>query len=349
MKNEENIKICFVKTGYSTCYTKKSIKYNIDEIIDEWLNRTQNLSFVTNFKSDIYVINTKPTKAGWFARHGRENEPLSKIHSNTYSPYDIDFCKYDIVITSDCIIPQDIINGNTKVLWCYYEDEHAFSSFKTSSKSPMGGYDVFLNHFMSSPISPKSLPTPLSFPYLENYDTFNNVLKLLNLDKTKKHDSIFIDTHIVRDAKFNSKKILLENKTNMNLNYTVWDFKNSMKELYSGKLPHIKSYLEKISKSKFFLYLRPSNQGIGQAMLPAAASDCIIVGMNKMKYASIVIHPDCIGNNVEDCCKIINTIKANSKKQEEIIEYQKNKLKEFFWDTPLNSLNYLLHVKQSQK
>jgi len=345
--NTENFpKFCFIKTGYSTCYTKKSVEYNIDEIINEWLNRTQNLSFVANFKADVYVINTKPTKAGWFSRHGKDNEPLSKIHSNVYSPENIDFSKYNIVITSDCIIPQNIIKKHKHILWCYYEDEHAYASFRTSMKSPMGGYDVFLNHFMSSPVSPTNIPTPLSFPYLENYDAFSEILSHLNLDKIK-DDSIFLDSHIVRDKTFKRNKELLEAKTNMKLNYTSWNFQNSMKELCIGKLPHVKKYLENTSSSKFFLYLRTSSSGIGQAMLPATASNCIIVGINKMKYASIIMHPECVGNNIDECCKIINSLKENPEKQEMIIEYQKNKLKTYFWDTPLNSLYNLLRIKQS--
>jgi hypothetical protein len=60
---------------------------------------------------------------------------------------DIDWSKYDVVITIDVAIPTRIVKKYTEVLWCYYFIEGGPTGIDTIFKgSPFYGYNLFLNH-----------------------------------------------------------------------------------------------------------------------------------------------------------------------------------------------------------
>ncbi|MBS0285951.1 MAG: hypothetical protein JSR17_01125 [Proteobacteria bacterium] len=349
IQNKESpIRFCFLKSPYSTTLTTESVSpFDINTVINKWFNRFQNISFVTYFKADVYVIDCVPIHASWAAsliNDTNKGNMIRQVH--TYVQVDsIEFNKYDVVISSDCIVPISVIQKFPNVLWCYYEDEHAFGSFQISKKSPIAGYDVFLNHFMDSNVDSERLPCSVSFPYLEHVPTFNLLVNEMNLNSVKEK-SIFFDSHILRTPLFQTLKQNIENNTLLQTKYTEWDFDNSLSELCNFKLPHIKTYISKLISCTYFIYLRNNSGGIGQSMLPAAAAQCIIIGANAMKYARIIIHPICVITNESECINTINMVEKNPNLKKDIINYQNQQLETHFWNKPLELIKKLYALKR---
>lgn len=347
-QNKQSLRICYLKSPYSTTLTTESVApFNINTLVNKWFNRFQNISFITYFEADVFVIDTEPIYATWANSILRNQQGvlLKQIH-NTITISSINFDKYDIVISSDCIVPLNIIQKYSKVLWCYYEDEHAFESFQRSKKAPLGGYDVFLNHFLDSPTytNTQTLPCSISFPYIEHIPTFRLLMKEMGIENTKQ-DYVFLDSHILRMPTFPSIKQKIETNTRFKTVYTEWDFANSLSDLCNFKLPHIKLYISKVASSSYFMYLRNNSGGIGQSMLPAAAAQCIIVGANTMKYAKIIIHPLCVATNETECINIIKTLESNPHLKEDILNYQNQKLENYFWTQPIEMIQKLFETK----
>lgn len=351
------MKFCLLKTPCSTTLTKCSFSCKmfeqentkIQNLLNVWLKRSQNLSFVLKYDIDIFVIDTEPSPehATWLYPHhsGSSKNIIKSMHpqSNT-SIHDIDFNKYNVVITSDCFVPDEIIQKYKNTLWCYYEDEHAYDSFQRSRLRPSKKYDVFLNHYLDSGFTENTLPQSISFPYLENPECFAKMLKVLEI-KDEKKNTIFLDHYIFRIP--NTQEIIQKIQNNTQLK-PVYSYKPSGKgtifDLQSGVMPHVNEYLSIIGSCKYFLYMR-GNNGIGQATLPIASSKCIIVGVNTMTYAKLIMHPFCVANDIDACINIINKLENNVPLKNEIIQYQLDKVNEHFWNSPLKQLSHLLNYK----
>ena len=355
IKNIDDLKFCFLKTSCSTTLTNcTTITSDIDDslkvhtLLNNWLKRSQNLSFVLEYDVDIYVIDTEPlcVNATWLYPHhsGNSKNLIKSMHNTKNSSLnEIDFNKYNIVITSDCFVSDEIIQKYKDVMWCYYEDEHAYESFQRSRIRPSLKYDVFLNHYLDSGYTPNTLPQSISFPYLESVDSFNTILNGLNIYEKK--NNIFLDHYVFQIPNTDQLISDIEKNTQMSVVYSYKPSgKGTITDLHSGCMPHVDKYISMIGSCKYFVYMR-GNHGIGQATLPIAASKCVIVGVNTMKYAQIIMHPLCVTNNVNQCIHIINKLENNYDLKNEIIQYQINQLNKYFWTDPLTMLLNLYNFK----
>lgn len=360
IKNVSDLKFCFLKTPCSTTLTNSTLtnsfvsnnsdQNKIQNLLSKWLKRSQNLSFVLEYNIDIFVISGEPSPefATWLHPHhsGNSKNLIKDMHNDIpMSIYDIDFSCYNIVITSDCFVPNDVIQKFKTVMWCYYEDEHAYESFQKSRIRPSMKYDVFLNHYLDSGFKNNVLPQSISFPYLEHVDSFNKILTELNA--TEKKNYVFLDHYVFGLTNNDSLIQKIEANTNMK---AVYSYKPSGKgtiiDLHSGTMPHVTEYLSLIGSCKYFLYMR-GNHGIGQATLPISASKCIIIGLNSMKYAQKIMHPMCVTKNVDESINIINKLENDIVMKNEIIQYQLNQVNKHFWSTPLEQLLTLYNLKIS--
>ena len=366
----EIIRYCILKQPYVTEFTYESIIYKEhtpEQILDKFIHRSQSFGMITTLEMDIYVTDMiKPTpESKWYSQRDGYNEMI-KAHK-IINLDDICFDDYDVVITADNFLPEYIIQKYPNTLFAYFSTEHHLDAYSQSiAGGPLGGYDLFLDHFLSSSFDFQKLPATVSFPFMIDKDPIRQIINI-----TKKADSVFLDTHLVRTIGFNMpseifsydnlKKYIDEVHftTGLDVLYAQpWDYKQSYYCVAKGEMLGTKDFLKLLSISKFFPLCR-GRLAVGQALSEAAMMRNVVIS-DDMKYAQLICHPSCIiestGLNLADsyvaqqkAYKIITEIKNNAGLIDEILAFQDSQLDKNFLDKPKEILEKAYMVKRELK
>ena len=346
------MKICFVKQTYVPEFTYKSHQWtNENDLIDMFVHRVQNFGFACQTKADIWVVEDGKYISDTY-RDLKKTRPdaVKELHKNltAVSLDTVPWEEYNIVISMDSILSDDLILKYPKILWCYYEQEHVKGSFKKSAITPFGKYDLFLNHALNSKTTSKTLPTALNFPYLTSRVAFNKVITT-----RRRRKRLYLDSHCIRTGKGKDATTIpdletFRNKLSVDLDMPishckVWNFGSSYIEVAKGTPSTPKEYINELASCKYFLINR--TRCIGQAV-PEAAAMGVIVLASQNKYASLICHPEtkieslssARATDYKATVEVIKRLQDNPELQHEIIEYQYVKAKKFFLNGPLDTL-----------
>lgn len=345
------MKVCILKQPYVTEFTWSSHRWsNVQELLDKYILRSQNFGLVCETQADIWVVGDGGYVSDTYASL-KKNAPeavdaLYRSHS-AVKWANVPWDEYGVIISLDSIVPYSIILQYPEILWCYYEQEHVKDSFRKSAESPFGKYDLFLNHALSSSNAPIScLPRSVNFPYLCSRDAFNKVVA------AEKHDRVYLDSHCIRgipDLGFFRKQ--LARKLGVEIDYCKpWDFDNSYLSV-ANKIPSsTREYLNQLASCKYFL-LNRGGQSIGQSAIEAAALGVIVLSDRGQMYSHYICHPETWvrPRDYDLAARVIKKIQKNPDLQHEIIEYQFEKVQDFFLDRPLRVLKGCLETKRGVK
>ncbi|MHC4790384.1 MAG: FkbM family methyltransferase [Planctomycetota bacterium] len=344
------MKICIVKQPYVTEYTWQSVRFtSACDLMDKFILRSQNFCLVAGLKADIWVVDEGPIISDTY-KHLKQNHPrgIEALYSShkTVTWSDIPWSEYDIVISADQIIPDDIIRKYPATLWCYFEQEHTLPSFARSAKKPDGAYDLFLNHHLSSSIQLERLPQSIAFPYTANHDIMTKLLTPTNEPK------VFLDSHMIRGNPDNIGQIVAdyEKKCGLPVKYPQpWDFANSYECVGKKLTKKTSEHLKDIARCKYFLLVRKA--GIGQGAVEAASLGLIVISDSNEIYSQLLCHPACfvLPMNYDQALQKVRSIEADPALQKEILEHQKTALQKYFWNRPIGLLKRALELKRSAK
>lgn len=346
------MRVCILKQPYATSsFTWSSRRWsNPATILSDFVFRSQNFGLVCETQADIWVLEDGDYIAEVYAdllvRDPQAVESLYAAH--TVSKWsDVPWKEYDVVISMDAIAPSSLISQYPKILWCYYENEHTFRSFAVSAKKPQGKYDLFLNHAFSSPaFAAGRLPASVNFPYLVSRTAFHQVIH------SEKCDSVYLDSHCIRNVPdLKVFRAELKKKFGMEVEHSKpWNFARSCAGVAGKEGFSAKEYLTKLASCKYFLLNRRGEE-IGQAVPEAAALDVIVLATRKQIYSPFICHPETFIEplDYDSAAEVIHRIQANPELQSEILEFQRNRIKNFFLDQPLKILQYYFDLKQGKK
>jgi hypothetical protein len=193
-----------------------------EQIVFSTLLRNGPLTLFTKFNADFWIVKTEDTaeceiwKEKCFNMQGEqflsysnffdlqdklpaENINNLQVPQGYYSVgcNEINWSNYDIIISIDIAVPSHITLQHPEIVWCYCLMEPYMKSHKTSSKSPIKGYDLFLNQRSRNV---RVFPTPLfheiDFPYcLQYYGCYH---ELLNIPLSRQRKGVFIEKHTAR-------------------------------------------------------------------------------------------------------------------------------------------------------
>lgn len=339
------MKLCFAKQPYCAEYTWESTKWSGPQaLVDALTFRTQNISLAVHCEADTWVLDGQD---GWFHTVKQCNpEGLDALYAaHTAIPvHQVPWRQYDVVITTDPIVPWHVIKQRPEVLWCYYECGHTSQSAWRSRRAPREQYDLYLDHFMYTRATEIArLPQSVQFPYLANAEILQGL----------------VDIPAVREG------ILFDSKTRGTVKADLPVFMSKgmgrighfHRAVARRQLTSPAKWLQLMARCKYFLLWR-EGPIIGQAAIEAAAMGMIVVAGQRAVYPSMMCHPDCLLDveakrqphhavSGQAAIERIECIEAQPECQAEILAYQHERLEELFWRKPLAMLERAVEMKRS--
>lgn len=170
---------------------------------------------------------------------------------------DIDWTKYDIVITIDIAVPTRIVAGHQDILWCYYISERCMPAYWQSLAVSLAGYDIFLNQRFGLKRWWQRRGE-INLPYNLLYDgCFDDIL---GPAASERAPSIFIEGQSferLTDASLRRLEQLGEVRTTR---------------------PRTLDIVHDLRQSKYFLQLDGQRRLWGNGMIEAVAAGCLALG-----------------------------------------------------------------------
>lgn len=232
--------------------------FNAEEYLEKSNHRSGLYGWVNDLGADFWVITEEKDSLGfWKQKLKRPNQEhhnrirfSQKESSVDYN--EIDFSKYDIVLTYECAVPERITRRFPSVIWMTMLEDHRMREFSSFLKSAPTGYDLFCDQFYGpfGIFSKRRLEHVVSLPYI--------VPSLRNLGIRKKSNKAIIDSeyHTSVASIFEKYNITVQPNGNLSLS----------------------EYFDTLAASKFYFSFKPSSPRWGNGFVEAAGFNCINMG-----------------------------------------------------------------------
>ena len=241
------------------------------------------------------------------------------VDSISYNADDIDWNKYDIIITINACIPHRIVEKYPTKLWCYYvseNDDHMTNYI-------IGGYDLILNQdVMKNNLPPFSIGFPYTF--LGPYTIENMNKQHLDNNITRKH-GIFME---------------INNTTQR----PVVDIPNGIMEVSKQTghpiVRHDQNIIENtknLYQSKYYIKL------YGRVIRGNSVMESISAGTLTLINKNLTMYPDLIPNichieNPADAIQRIRYFDENPNEYNLAVKLQKESLNKHYYSGPMKNL-----------
>ncbi|MBS0205673.1 MAG: hypothetical protein JSS49_22455 [Planctomycetes bacterium] len=188
-------------------------------------------------------------------------------------PGDVDWSKFDIVISIDIAVPSRITRQFPRTIWAYYIREVKAPSYARSNDYVLPGQDLHLGHGfrLHPPVQPAHV---VEFPYHLQYVGWFHELFGGTLDPVR--NGLFIDFHTAVMLKPADLEMLEEFGS---ISSPVNEANSAAREKL---LPHrrtIDSDLrERLICSRYFLATTGQRRSFGTAVVEAIAAGCLAIG-----------------------------------------------------------------------
>lgn len=332
------MKLCFAKQPYCVEYTWQSTRWpGPRALLDAYVFRTQNISLAVRFKADTWVLDGRNRIEGGWLQTLEDLVPddvdaLYDTHTATPAE-DVPWGEYDVVITTDPVVPETIVRAYPKTLWCYYECAHNSQSAGRSRGAPQGGYDLYLDHYMrAGPTEIVKLPQAIQFPYTANASALRGLVEC-----PTGRTGILLDSKVAEGPLRESGLPVVRSKK--------IDMRFFHRTIARRETTAPADWLRLMVQCKYYALVRGPHI-IGQAAIEAAAMGLIVFGDGT--YPRMLCHPSCMivtGTGV-DVAGRIRRVEGDPVLQHEILEYQTEKLAALFWNGPVAILEQALEMKR---
>jgi hypothetical protein len=231
---------------------------------------------------------------------------------------DIDWSKYDIVISLNVSVPKRITQQFRKTLWCYCIGEPGMSAYMRSHKKPIDGYDVFLNQRFRVLKDEKEIKDhEIDFPYyLHYYGCFN---ELYNLPLNNKRSGIMLEHHM-----------------NETLTESVRKKLEQFPPLRSTELSTFETTKNLLS-SKYFLHLGGNRQW-GNAMIEAVACGALAISDPELYKNRGLFTDDVIVKNIDEAVDKMIYFDSNPNAYSLALEEQRHRLDYICYYKPIKQV-----------
>lgn len=318
---------------------------NVPDLIFSSLKRPYFVGLFNKFSVDFHIVDTEEDEECqvwkekvFYSKH----TPLSyyeslrdKIDSNwgkvsgqkvpqgVYMKkcVEIDWSKYDIVISADISIPERITKKYPSVLWTYFHGEGGPSIAK-SFKNPIKGYDCYLtaDFFLNRNLEKHVVECPV---YLVYHNCFAELFPGI---KFKKSGGL-LETHT---------SLALNNREESVLNEII-KIKRSNDRLSSRDM--IKSYLE----AKYFIQWIDKSRGVrsftkGNSIMQAISSGALVLCGENNAYNLDLLSEKTIVKSFNDLVEKLKFLEDNPLEYEKELKKQREKLDYLCFNRPIDHL-----------
>lgn len=352
------MKLAFVTQRYMpelTWETTLWAEHAPGAVLDRFVLRSKNFSLVYELGADVYVVEDGPHRTGVHEMLARRHpEGIAALYATRKAtPWqEVPWGTYDAVICIDPCLTPALMAGYPRVLWCYYAGEHMAPGYKQSCRSPLGGYDVFLDHVLRVRMPARlSLPCSVPFPALVSQQAFDAVLEPAGQD-----NGAFLDSRALRGA---TDQAAVREQLAERFGVPVraphpWDYADSYAAAAGRQIMPPRAYLDELRRSRYFVLMRGTIGGersglIGQAAIEAAACGCIVLSGHGA-YPDLLCHELCYidPDNWDSVMATIRVLERSADARAEVLAHQGRKLRECFWEQPMALLDELVRLKKEQ-
>ena len=339
---ENNLKTLFVKQSLDLLGPRTSFEYTDGiekDLLKLFKGKASLYELLVYFKADYAIIENQTTSP-WL--QSLINTPgyvdaMKSTTTNIVKHNEIDYGKYDLVITHDPILGPWIDTfkkAYPNTLFAYILAEH--SSWQMHE---LGfGYDLYLDHTNQSGEEIVRLPQSINMLFPRVPDT-------LKLMFGQQRASIFVDYrsvgHFLTGGNNNVAltpedvdKFFDDNKFSLP---TIKLSETSLKPfMFGGTDDDGVNYYSKLAHSKYFVSI--ANR-VGQAAFDAASAGSLVIGTDKSALHKLLCHPDALLTGditIEDLQNKIEYFENNQSNYENALNHQEN------------SLNYNCVIKPKQ-
>jgi hypothetical protein len=236
---------------------------------------------------------------------------------------DVDWGKYDIVITIDIAVPTRIVEKHPNTVWAYYVSEPCMSLYRDSLIEPQFGYDLFFTlgfqpqrpHYASNRV--------LEFPYFLQYA------------------GCFADLDGIANPPFEARTCVSTEKHS----FKLWTPEQlGLVESIAG--PVKKGYVDartKISDLRAAKYhLRTDGKAIwGNSLIEAAAAGAFVISTPTLLKHRLIV-PDLKVETFEDMLKVIARLENDPEFRASCIDQQNRMLDDICFVRPMRELTAAL-------
>jgi len=313
------MKVALVKSSVDVAGPWSSVKWG-DDLKSVWGGKASLILTTQALKADWYVIKDRVSSRYYKQLKDLGYWSITERYTKNITD-EIPFDDYDVVISMNPILKPP---RNSNTLFAYYVSETFDWLYQFDV---LNGYDLMLDHMVSSRREISSLPQVLGFPFLYRFEWHSKDTRLwIDFRTDEKFDGVDTDMEVADKSTFNNKP------------YGIHD-----PPMWGDGF----DYLEKLSGCKYYIGIG-RDAGPGQALAEAASFGCICFGGDR-KYHKIICHPFCFCSKPEEAFEKIEEIERSEQMQREIINYQKEQLNFHFCAEPMNALRNALRIKRSPK
>jgi len=350
---ENKLKTLFLKQSLDLLGPRTSFSYESGiekDLLKLFKGKASLYELLVYFEADYAIIETQTTSP-WL--ESLKSQPgyvdtMNSSTSNVIKHNEIDFSKYDLVITHDPILGPWIETYKKlypRTLFAYILAEHSSWQMHELGFS----YDLYLDHTLQSGNNVVRLPQALNmlFPRVPN-----TIRQMFGQQKA----SIFADYrsvgHFISGGNNNVALTPVEVEQFFNENkFSLPTIKLSETSLrpfmFGGSDDNGVNYYSKLAHSKYFVTI--ANR-VGQAAFDAASAGSLVIGTSKSALHSKLCHPDALLSGtitVEDVDNKIKEFENSQSMYENALNYQENYLSLNCITKPINDLNKAWKIKTS--
>ena len=337
-----NLKVAILKQRFDVFGPWRSEKHDPAHplnVFKKWPSKYSYLEMTHLFQADWFVLP--------FCHDSKIVRQKIDFHQQTFDDNmeymshvaDLPLDDYDVVISLDPILRPP---RNSSTLYAYFQNEHHHNEYTQSIRTPLPGYDLFLDHMMKAPAWVYDLPQPVAFPYPR--DPF----AVRGMCAGPRTDDIWFDKRFIMMLTHGSEAFhrggfeniiaLLEKKFRSRVIFRNLDFE----DMTRWGDPH--DYMRDMAGCSYYVNLIAC--GAGQGLCDAASLGLICFGSAKLPYHKAICHPVCLCNDLSELEWKLSMVRSSTDLQLEIRSWQDAALSDMMVTQPLRILQAAVDIKR---
>ncbi|NDB96896.1 MAG: glycosyltransferase family 1 protein [Verrucomicrobia bacterium] len=241
-------------------------------------------------------------------------------HEASLPAGEVDWTKYDLVVGLDIPVPEKIVRAHSRTIWAYMITETAMPAYRLSRKSPLFGYDLFLNqkcrlHAVRPSNRWHEIDFPWAFQTPECYAPHFSKNRL----------GIFLDPHTAAGSEIRGleKDFSLSIRAPRGISSQDW-----VRELASTR------YLIRITEKRNW----------GNLLIEAACAGALVLADPSSLENPAPLLRELVIRSPQEASRLVRELEANPKRREELSAKQTERVRELAFARPLRQLWHKVDV-----
>ena len=342
--DNSGLKVAIVKQIYDVFGPWRSEKYDHGDptgVVRKWPSKYSYVEMTHLFRADWFVLPFCHDSKIVRQKIDQHLQTFENNAENVTHVADLSLDDYDVVISLDPILRPP---RNGKPLYAYFQNEHHHNEYSLSIRTPMPGYDLFLDHVMKSSAWVYRLPQSVAFPYPR--DPF----VMRGMCSSEPTGAIWFDKRFVmmlahgnetfHQGGFEKTTAFLEKKFAARIIFRDINFDDMT--CWGDPI----NYIHHMTSCTYYVNLIAC--GAGQGLCDAASLGLICFGSSKLPYHRSICHPHCLCANLSELELKFAIVRTSKDLRQEILAWQDSALSDVMVRNPVRIIQEAVELKRRQ-